>query len=250
MKKTVWLVFALIFFCMVSSLAAAQTGGERIGRGRYGAEEPETRELSADNGAYRSRWLHLGLRTGPSLGIYIPGGDTAYTGGDSYGASLNAAFQAELEIIRLFSVQAEAVFAWDHGSQWQYGFDDLHRLDDYQRKFRTASLQFPLLARLNFYPGKFRVSPFVGAYAILPLGEMESDNRGETASYGYSYSLPLGLLGGLSVAFPLGPGRLFADLRYAADLSEPEPQGGDLNTYTRHTAALSLGYEFGFLNKR
>jgi hypothetical protein len=250
MKKYIFPLFAsMLMFCVFPSVVPAQTGEERIETGRFGAEEPETPSLSTDEGAYRSHRLYLGLRAGPSLGIYIPGNDTAFTGGDSYGASLNVAVQAEVEIVPFFSVQAEALFTWDHGSLWQYEFTD-DDLTSYQRKFRASLLQFPLLAKLNFYPGKFRISPFVGAYVILPLGKMEIDNHGEEVSYDYSFSPPLGLLGGLSVAFPLGPGQIFADIRYSADLSEPELQDGDLETYTRHTAALSLGYEFGLFKKR
>jgi hypothetical protein len=251
MKKAVWLLFTLIFFCMVSFFVPAQTREERIETGRFGAEESEPPNLSTDDGTYRNHRLYLGLRAGPSLGIYIPGDDTAFTGGDSYGASLNAAVQAAVEIVPVFSIQAEALFTWDHGSLWQYEFiDDDDDITSYQLKFRATSFQFPLLAKLNFYPGKFRVSPFAGAYVILPLGKMETDNHGEEASSSYSYSPPLGLLGGLSVAFPLGPGLMFVDIRYSGDLSDPELQDGDLGTYTRHTAALSLGYEFGFFKKR
>ncbi|MDR1248797.1 MAG: hypothetical protein LBK63_05785 [Treponema sp.] len=252
MKKYIFPLFAsMLMFCGFPSFVPAQTGEERIETGRFGAEEPEAPNISTDEGPYRNHRLYLGLRAGPSLGIYIPGDDTAFTGGDSYGASLNAAFQAAVEIVPLFSVQAEALFAWDHGSLWQYEYivDD-HDLTSYQLKFRAPLLQCPLLARLNFYPGKFRVSPFAGAYVILALGKMEIDNRDKETSYDYSYSLPLGLLGGLNVAFPLGPGLLFVDIRYAADLSNPELQGGDLETYTRHTAVLSLGYEFGLFKKR
>jgi hypothetical protein len=241
---------ALLMLCVFPPLVPAQTE-ERIETGRFGAEEPETPNTSTDDGVYRNRWLYLGLRAGPSLGIYIPGDDTGFTGGDSYGASLNAAFQAAAEIVPLFSIQAEALFSWDNGSRWEYEYvSGDNKLRDYQQLFSGYSLQFPLLAKLNFYPGKFRISPFAGAYLILPLGKMETDNRGEEASYDYSYDLPLGLLGGLSVAFPLGPGLLFFDVRYAADLSEPELKGGDPKTYTRHTATLSLGYEFGLLKKR
>jgi hypothetical protein len=247
MKKYIFPLFGfMLMLCVFPSTVPAQTGEERIETGRFGAEEPEPPKVSTDDEVYRNRWLHLGLRTGPSLGIYIPGNDTAFTGGDSYGVSLNVAVQAEVELVPFFSVQAEAVFAWDNGSLWQYDDD----LTSYQLKFRAPLLQFPLLAKLNFYPGKFRVSPFAGAYVILPLGKMETDNRGDEASYDYSFSPPLGLLGGLSVAFPLGPGWIFADLRYAADLSNPELKNGDLETYTRHTAALSLGYEFGLFDKR
>jgi hypothetical protein len=249
-KKILPLAAVFLLFSMAPFFAAAQTTEERIATGRFGAAEPETQDtLPTDNGSYGSHWLHLGLRAGPSLGIYIPGDDTAFTGGDSYGASLNAALQATVEIVPLFSVQAEAVFTWDHGSLWQYEFLN-NDLSSYQYTFKSLSLQFPLLAKLNFYPGKFRVSPFLGAYAILSLGEMETDDHGRQTSYDYSYSPPLGLLGGVSAEFPLGPGFIFADLRYSADLGSPDLQDGDVETYTRHTATLSVGYEFGFFKKR
>jgi hypothetical protein len=254
MKKYVrCLLLSLALLCVIPCFAAAQISGERIETGRLGAADAEAEAApAADGWAYGNRWLYLGLRAGPSLGIYIPGNDTAFTGGDSYGASLNGAVQATVEIAPLFSVQAEAVFAWDHGSLWQYTKDknNANDLISYQYTFKTLSLQFPLLAKLNFHPGTFRVSPFLGAYLIVPLGTIETAGYNETASYDYSYALPLGLLGGLSVEFPLGPGLIFADLRYSADLGEIELQGGDMETYTRHTAALSLGYAFGLFRKR
>jgi hypothetical protein len=252
MKKTVWLLFVLMFFCTVPFFAAAQTREERIETGRFGAEEPDTGAASAEDIPYKNRWLHLGLRAGPSLGIYIPEDDTAFTGGDSFSPTFSAGFQAGVEITPLFSVQAEAVFTWDNGSRWDYellpGDDDII---SYQKRFKGYSLQFPLLAKLNFYPGKFRLSPFAGAYVIVPLGKMEVDDSIAEDSYTYSYSLPLGLLGGLSLGFPLGPGMIFADIRYTADLSGPELRdSGEIKTSIRNTAALSLGYEFAFFKKR
>jgi hypothetical protein len=110
------------------------------------------------------------------------------------------------------------------------------------------------MARLNFYPGKFRVSPFFGAYVILPLGEMKirSDSpRGDgEESLPYSLSPPLGLLGGLSIGFPLRTGIIFADIRYTADLAEPELENSEITSYRRHMMTLSFGYEFGLLKKK
>jgi hypothetical protein len=125
-------------------------------------------------------------------------------------------------------------------------------LDRHTRTFTGLSLQFPVMAKLNFYAGKFRVSPFFGGYLFLPLGEMTIDSPvDEETSFSYSLSPPLGLLGGLSVGFPLGPGMIFADIRYAADLAEPElKDSGGIKTYRRHGAALSFGYEFGLFKKR
>jgi hypothetical protein len=251
-KKILPLAAVFLLFSMAPFFAAAQTREERIETGRFGAEEPDAGNASGEDIPYKNRWLHLGFRAGPSLGIYIPEGDTAFTGGDSFGASFSAGFQASVEVVPLFSVQAEAVFTWDNGSRWEYEFvpgdDDII---SYQKRFSGYSLQFPLLAKLNFYPGKLRISPFLGAYVIVPLGKMEEDDLAAGDSYAYSYSVPLGLLGGLSVGFPLGPGMIFADIRYTADLSNPELRdSGEMKTYVRNAAALSLGYEFALFKKR
>jgi hypothetical protein len=73
----------------------------------------------------------------------------------------------------------------------------------------------------------------------------------EVRSFSYSVFPPLGLLGGVSTGVPLGPGIIFADLRYAADLGELElKDGGEIETYRRHMLSLSIGYEFGFFRKR
>jgi hypothetical protein len=107
------------------------------------------------------------------------------------------------------------------------------------------------VAKLNFYPGKFRISPFFGGYLLLPLGEMKTSSPYEgEESFSYSVSPPIGLLGGISAAFPAGPGMFFADIRYSADLAEPElKDSGGISTYRRHGAALSFGYEFGLFKK-
>jgi hypothetical protein len=128
-------------------------------------------------------------------------------------------------------------------------------VDRHVRTFTGFSLEFPVMAKLNFYPGRFRISPFFGGYFILPLGEMKTGSPvDEETSFSWSLALPLGLLGGLSVGFPLGPGMIFADIRYAADLAEPELKdsggNGAIDTYRRHGAALSFGYEFGLFKKR
>jgi hypothetical protein len=70
-------------------------------------------------------------------------------------------------------------------------------------------------------------------------------------SFSYSLTPSLGILGGLSAAFPAGPGMVFADLRYAADLAEPEPkEGRGIETYRGHKVVISVGYEFAFFKKR
>jgi hypothetical protein len=250
MKKRAFpLLAALLFFGAAPFFAGAQTGEERIETGRFGAEEPAGE--ASGGGAYKNNWLFLGARLGPSMRIYTPEGDTPFTGGDTYGPSLDVGFQASLQIVPLFSVQAEMIFTWDNATVWFYALNpNKVDVDRHTMKFTGFSLQFPVTARLNFYPGKFRVSPFLGFYVLAPLGKMAVDSAlaGEE-SVSYSFSPPLGLLGGVSAAFPAGPGMFFADLRYGADLGVPDLQGGG-DTYTRGSAALCLGYELGFFRKR
>jgi hypothetical protein len=253
-KKVLPLAAVFLLFSMAPFFAAAQTTEEHIETGRFGAGEPVNEEAEPVVGTtYKNHWLFLGLRTGPSLRFYTPSGDTAFTGGDTYSASLDAGIQASFQLIPAVSIQAEAVFTWDKASTWQYALNpNKDDLDRYARTFTGFSLQFPITAKLNFYPGKFRVSPFFGGYVLLPLGEMKTGSPLDSEkTFSYSLSPPLGLLGGLSVGVPLGPGMIFADIRYAADLAEPElKDGGGITTYRRHMAVLSFGYEFGLFKKR
>jgi hypothetical protein len=253
MKKRVLPLFAaLLLFSVTPFFAAAQTSEERIETGRFGAEEPENENPDSGGTTYTNRWLFLGFRLGPSLRVYTSEKDTAFTGGDTYSPSLDAGFQAAVQSVPLFSVQAEMIFTWDNASVWFYAVNPAKNdLDPYTLQFTGCSLQFPLMAKLNFYPGSLRVSPFFGAYVLAPLGNMtiSSDYGDGKETVSYSLSPPLGLLGGLSVSFPGGPGTFFADLRCAADLGKPELDGGG-DTYYRYSATLSIGYEFGFFKKQ
>jgi hypothetical protein len=254
MKKSIWLLTAALLLSGTEPFfAAAQTTEERIESGRFGAEEPIAGGAGSDEASYKNRWIVLGARLGPSLRFYTPSDDTAFTGFDTYSLSMDAGLHAGIQIVPAFSIQAEAVFTWDNASKWQYALNDNKiDLDRYARTFTGLSLQFPVMAKLHFYPGKFRISPFLGGYFILPLGEMKTDSpRDEEASYSYSLSPPLGLLAGVSLGFPMGHGMIFADIRYTADLAEPElKDSGGMKTYRRRGAALSFGYEFALFKKR
>jgi hypothetical protein len=237
----------LLLFCFLPSFAAAQTE-ERIETGRFGAEEPEQAETAADDSGYAGKWLYLGVRVGPSLRFYTPSGDTPHTGGDTQSVSMETAFQGSVQILSFLSVQGELVFTWDNALVWNYQGTS-GAIDRYTWSYTGFSLQFPLMARLDFYPGSFRVSPFFGVYCLLPLGKLKQTNPLNNDSYSWSWrvSPPVGLLGGLSGALKLGPGMIIADIRYAADLGDTE--GGDIKAYRRRDLSLTVGYELGFFTK-
>jgi hypothetical protein len=240
-------LLAALLFWFLPSFAAAQSG-EWNETGRFGAEEPEEAQRAADGSGYAGKWLYLGVRAGPSLRIYTPSGDTPHTGGDTQTVSGEAAFLARVQALRFLSIQGEAVFAWDDALVWNYRSHD-GAIDRYTWSYTGFSLQLPLMVKLDFYPGRFRVSPFLGAYCLLPLGTIKETNsmNSDRHSWTWRASPPLGLLGGLSGALKLGPGALSADIRYAADLGDTE--GGEISAFRRRSLSLTLGYELGFFSK-
>jgi hypothetical protein len=246
------LAAAVLLCCRFFAAAQEQETEERIDTGRFGAEEPLTEDSGSTGKTYKNHWLFLGARLGPSLRLYTPQGDTPLTGGDTPGFSLDLGLQASVQILSVFSIQAEMVFTWDNAPVWNYIYlPEKDDVDRYTREFSSFSLQIPLMAKLNFYPGVFRVSPFFGAYVLVPLGGMKmSSSRDKEQNYSYSFSPPVGLLGGINAAYPMGPGMIFADLRYAGDLGEPNLQdSGGPRSYQRNMFSLSIGYEFGFFAK-
>jgi hypothetical protein len=244
------LSLAVLFCCLVPFYTAAQETEERIESGRFGAEEPLVNDPGSAGKTYKTQWLFLGARIGPSLRLYTPVGDTPFTGGDTPGFSLDLGIQASVQIVPVLSIQVEMVFTWDNAPVWNYFYvPEKNDVDRYTRQFSSFSLQFPLIAKLNFYPGAFRVSPFFGGYVLLPLGDMKVDSTKDAEqNYAYSFSPPFGLLGGIAAALPVGSGMLFADIRYAGDLGEPELRDGG-SAYQRNMLSLSIGYEFGFFKK-
>jgi hypothetical protein len=241
---------AALLFCLFPFFAAAQTE-ERVETGRFGAEERDPSQAAANENGYTNKWLYLGARLGPSVRFYTPSGDTPYTGGDTRAVSLDTAFQVSFLALPFLSFQGEMIFTWDTASGWDYLGTSNDEIDRYTWDHTAFSLQFPLMVKLNFYPGKFRISPFLGAYYLLPLGNLETTNSrtDEKQSVSYRVSPPFGLLGGLSAALKLGPGMIIADVRYSADLGEPESPDTEIKTYRRNMVSLTLGYEFGFFTK-
>jgi hypothetical protein len=253
---------AVLLCCLFPPFAASQTTEEPpvdepqteewIERGRFGAEDIEAADAGKETGDYHNHWLYLAARTGPSLRMYTPTDDTRYTGGDAFGFALDTAVQAAVQVLPFLSIQGELIFTWDRASRWDYFHAVSGERDRFTWDYTSFSLMFPLMAKLNFYTGKFRISPFLGLYFMVPLGDIqisESLTDGEESS-SYQYSPPVGLLGGLSGAMKLGPGMIFADLRYAADLGKVDPAGGDIKTYLRSMGSLTFGYEWAFFVKK
>ncbi|MDR1074388.1 MAG: outer membrane beta-barrel protein [Treponema sp.] len=127
----------------------------------------------------------------------------------------------------------------------------------YKATFDSTSLIVPALVRYDFRPGLFVLGIMVGPYFTIPLGSMKYNVRYSTGylyegkDMDYAYSIPLGIMIGGSAGMRLGPGSLFADVRYGIDLGNVSIASyGILDVYKRFFISFTLGYEFGFLERR
>jgi hypothetical protein len=207
-------------------------------------------QMSGDSGApdsrrQRSRWFYAGLRGGLSLAGRYFQSTPGYYPGYSSGLGAEGGLVLELRLFRFFGLQAEGNFVYETfeapGTTTQ---GDLRPPDS----FTSMSLVFPLLAKAPLSFGDFTLSPYAGAYYVLALwdAEKQAGVSGETESVAVSMELPLGFMAGTEAGFSLGPGELFADLRYGRDLGATVLGTGEGYQHVRDRINVCLGYKFGF----
>jgi hypothetical protein len=188
-------------------------------------------------------WLRLGLRAGSSLRLYSR--ETAAPFIDSqvmHFYNLNAAFHAAVHLLPWFDVQAEVNWTTDYAP---YSADKGGYFET--EAFNSMSLMLPLLARFSARKGLFSASLLAGIYGIVPLGKMSNTALG--GDFDYRASLPLGYTAGVNMGVKLGPGRVFLDIRWAADLGPMVRSDGE-EIYRRSMVTFNIGYEWGMITKK
>jgi TolB-like protein len=192
--------------------------------------------------AWKRNWLFVGARGGASMRLYTLSADVK---GDvePNSIAIEAGAQVGLQITNFLAFQVEALFTTDKLSYSGEGFKEA--------SFQYSSLMFPALLKLTFRPATFLVAAFGGVYITMPLGDMQFESDVDESA-AYTPSVPLGYLGGVNIGIKLGPGVLFLDARYAAELGGTSINDGkgDLNVFSRGMISLSLGYELGLINKK
>jgi hypothetical protein len=191
--------------------------------------------------------ITLGIRSGVSQRWYTAGKESSpgaqalnFEGGIFVSVFLNS----------LLSVQAEADFTFDN--LVYRGIDDITDPFLTRVKYTAYSLAFPLILKANFRPGNFRIAPFAGIYAFVPLGDaafLKKPGK-EEDSFSWSADLPLGYAAGVELAIKLGPGTLIGDIRYAGDFTEIHIGDPGETSYKRGALSFTLGYGFGFIDIR
>jgi hypothetical protein len=166
--------------------------------------------------------------------------------------SFDGAVQAALNISDIFAVQTELLFTED-----KIAVADSDGYSTVKLSGESTSMLIPFLAKVSFQPGNFVLSGIAGIYFTVPLGDMKinvTTSGYSSGSYSEDFKFekaPLGFMIGASGGIKLGPGNLFADLRYAMDFSETEVsiENVTLEIYKRSMFMFSLGYEIGLLGK-
>jgi hypothetical protein len=112
-------------------------------------------------------------------------------------------------------------------------------------KSSAFSLMFPVVLMVTFRPDEWLIGPFGGIYINIPLGPMKTADG--DSSYNWD-AAGLGWTAGIEVGRKVGPGTLFADIRYIGDFGDMVSANG-LVRNRRTGVSISLGYSFPLLKK-
>ena len=197
-------------------------------------EEPEEEpaEKPVSPGAFRPR-LYLGLRAGAAMDFQTVQAFGGYEGGADQSFGGETALSVEFQPWRYLGFQAEGIFVMEAFAPYRTT-GGVHTSDRYS----GMSLLFPLLVKVPVDLGTLRLSFLAGPYYILPLKKTMNGS-----SYRDSLGLPLGVMAGVDLGYPLGPGELYGGLRYGLDLGLTNVGDTGLR-YTRRRLTFSLCYAF------
>ena len=223
-----------------------------------GKEEPPDDDDTSPNAEWKHKWLYLGLKGGLTSRFYLSALPSDITEADQSSLSFEAGLQAAVQFLPNFAVQVEALFTMDkarfsyieHTPNTTDEVDGAQVRVNHDWEYTSYSLNIPVLIKLPFRPHRFLVAPYAGIYVTLPIGQMTHYNgkTGADERFDWKNTLPVGYIAGFDLGIKLGPGVLFTDIRYAADIGKASRDSGDL--YTRHGLTFSLGYEIGLISKK
>jgi hypothetical protein len=186
-------------------------------------------------GRGRNYLLFLGFRAGGSLSDYFFQDTATYDPGLSVGLGAHAGFSMEFRFFRFLSLQVEVDVLYEAFNAPRVIETPSSRAHTTEQ-FSALSLMFPVTARIPMPFGRFGMSPYVGAYFALGL------------QGGGAISPPVGVTAGFDMAFALGGGEFFVDMRYMGNFGLTTIGGGG-SQYIERKASFSIGYRFGFFRK-
>jgi len=189
-----------------------------------------------------NRWMYFGLRTGGNVQIFDPQLHSQTIFGDVdlldfYLRNVGLAAHLHFQLLN-FRLDPRILFL---GLQ----FEGI-AMHDFNND--TFSLTLPALLRFTARRGTSSFSLLGGAYMFMSLPPFLGDDPkitfpddgiGPFAGWGYT--------AGFGMGNRVGPGNFFVEMRLSNDMFTSRMEWGD---FRRSTVSVSVGYEFGFLNRR
>jgi opacity protein-like surface antigen len=192
--------------------------------------------------AAQTQGFSIGARVIGIKPFYEPSSDLkAGAGGYSVdlesGFGLGFAVQASYNFTEMLGIQAEALYNSDEITV-KYGGRDYSTL-------KASSLLIPVLARVGTtVENGVQLTGLAGVYFTIPIGDAE----GMVSNTGYSQKTDwkgsMGAMFGGVAGYQVGPGTIFADIRYAFDFSESEfiSNGTTLKVWKKSAIHFGIGY--------
>jgi TolB-like protein len=204
---------------------------------------------------WKNKWLYIGARIGSGIHFYDNGAGTFAGKKAGAGISFDAAPQIAVQLLDFMAIQTEVIFSsdtftvsaketvTDGAGSVIYHYDTVFTVT-------SNSLLIPVLLNFTYFPGRYSLGVSGGIFASVPMNAAMSD-RFLNKSYTGSLSATVGLAGGINAGMKIGPGVLFADIRYMADLADTTFTGDEISAtvYRRGILGISLGYSIGLFQK-
>ena len=118
--------------------------------------------------------------------------------------------------------------------------------------FSYTSLELPIITSYDVALGPVVLTPYLGPNFSIALGKQKTtqtknDNKEELPETEFESPFSMGLVAGLEIGIPVGPGSVIADLRYINDFMELRPKNAPEGFgATRRALAISAGYKMTF----
>jgi hypothetical protein len=193
--------------------------------------------------------VYAGLRAGAFLSLHEFQTSRGYVGGTSRSVSGEAAVSVEYHPFRYLSVELAGIGLYE-------SFGDIREVTVGYNLLRSVStitalaLQIPLYLKAPITFERISVSPFIGFYCTLPLGEMNINYEDTLYSSPYRVDPPLGISFGIDGALPLGIGKVVVGLRYDRDLGTTIGANPESPLYSRNRIGITAGYMFRVWEKK
>ena len=194
---------------------------------------------------------YIGIPAGATLhdDMFNSSYDVALFEGVGFGFAVSA--QVMQEGMKGFGVGLELGYAHNEIG-WEYS----RAKYSMKGKLSYSSFDIPLTVGYTFAKGNFRITPHVGAYASIPIGDLsfdvervESDDKlvsekTSVSTMDISSKFLFGGVGGVGIGYKVGKGLVNLDARFMADFPalKIDTAKSGVSVMTRRKLTLGLSY--------